>query len=435
VQQTSSLTVDDLLVTQELERRRSRPRSPDRATVSALQLLSRDIAKNPSEALPRLVGLAQELCAGGSAGISVYEPEPEGPGIFRWTALTGRAAQFNGETTPRDFSPCGICLDRSEIIVMDRPGRYYEWLNLPGLPLTEAILVPLFINGTDQFGTLWVMSHDEHQFDSEDARILADMSSVVGLALSLISGIANKIALADQARNQSTKLEALGQLTGGIAHDFNNVLTVLSGQLELIKTRVDEKRVVAMIDRSLGSVSRGEKLVRHLMSFARQQPIRREVIDLPSMLLDVVEMVARALPLIAVENQIAADLWPVFADRNLLESAILNLAFNARDAMPNNGTLTVGAQNVAPESDDFQTGQDFVAITVEDTGSGMTADVLARVFEPFFTTKEAGAGTGLGLSMVQKFAVQSGGTVKIQSEIGKGSSIAIHLPRAEPPSS
>ena len=192
------LTVDDLLVTGELERRRPRPRAPDRATVSALQVLSRDIAKNPTDALPRLVGLAQELCGGGSAGISVYEPQPEGAGIFRWTALTGRAAQFNGETTPRDFSPCGICLDRAEIIVMDRPARLYGWLDLPGLPLTEAILVPLFVNGVDQFGTLWDMSHDEHQFDSEDARILGDMASVVGLALSLISGIEDKVAFADR---------------------------------------------------------------------------------------------------------------------------------------------------------------------------------------------------------------------------------------------
>jgi hypothetical protein len=236
---SSSLTVDDLLITAELENRPKR-RPNDRATVSALQMLSRDIAASPSQALERLVDLSQQLCGGGSAGISVYEPEPEGPGIFRWMALTGRAAQFNGETTPRDFSPCGICLDRSEIIVMDRPGRYYEWLNLPDLPLTEAILIPLFVNGTDQFGTLWVMSHDEHQFDSEDARALADMASVAGLALSLISGIKENDVLVDQTKYQTTKLAALGQLAGGIAHDFNNVLTVLTGQLELIKSRVDE---------------------------------------------------------------------------------------------------------------------------------------------------------------------------------------------------
>ena len=132
MQQTSlsSLSVDDLLITSDLKKR-SRQRPHDRATISALQVLSRDISGRPSEALPRLVEMAKELCGGGSAGISAYEPQPGGPGIFRWTALTGPAAQFTGETTPRDFSPCGICLDRSEIILMDRPGRYYEWLNFP----------------------------------------------------------------------------------------------------------------------------------------------------------------------------------------------------------------------------------------------------------------------------------------------------------------
>ncbi len=277
---SSALTVDDLLITHELEIRAKNRRSHNRATGSALQILTQDIAEHPSEALQRLVDLAQQLCGGGSAGISVYEPQPEGAGIFRWTALTGRAAQFNGETTPRDFSPCGLCLDRGETILMDRPGRYYDWLNLPGLPITEAVLVPLFVHGRDPFGTLWVISHDEHQFDSEDARVLSDMASVVGLALGLISGIADKEAMLNQAKYQSSKLEALGQLAGGIAHDFNNTLTVLSGQLEIIKLRTDQKNVIAMVDRGLQSADRGGKLVQHLMAFARREPLRPEVIDL-----------------------------------------------------------------------------------------------------------------------------------------------------------
>ena len=282
--------------------------------------------------------------------------------------MTGKAAQFDGETTPRDFSPCGICLDRAEIILMDRPGRYYDWLNLPDLPLTEAILVPLFVNGIDPFGTLWVMSHDEHQFDSGYARVLADMASVVGLALSLLSGIADKEALASQAKYQATKLEALGQLTGGIAHDFNNLLAVISGQLQLIKSRVDEKRLMAMVDRGLGSVSHGEKLVQHLMSFARQQPLHREIINLSAILPDIVEMLSGAFPKIAVNSQIAGDLWPLYADRNLLESAILNLAFNARDAMSGTGTLTVSAQNGRSERDAPNgPAGDLIAITVADT--------------------------------------------------------------------
>jgi signal transduction histidine kinase len=159
------------------------------------------------------------------------------------------------------------------------------------------------------------------------------------------------------------------------------------------------------------------------MSFARQQPIKREVIDLRVILADVVDRITGALPSINVRRQIADDLWVVLADRNLLEAAILNLAFNARDAMSGRGTLTISARN-EPE-------RGFAAITVADTGTGIAPDVLEHVFEPFFTTKEDGAGTGLGLSMVKDFAEQFGGTVKIDSEIGKGTSISIHLPRAE----
>jgi signal transduction histidine kinase len=432
----SPLTVDDLLITDELEKRANKRQSYNRATVSALQTLTREITEHPLEALQRLVDLAQEVCGGGSAGISVYEPQPEGAGIFRWTALTGRAAQFNGETTPRDFSPCGICLDRAETILMDRPGRYYDWLNLPGLPLTEAVLVPLFVNGTDPFGTLWVMSHDEHQFDSEDARVLSDLASVVGLALSLLSGFAEKEAMFSQAKYQSSKLEALGQLAGGIAHDFNNVLTVLSGQLEIIKSRTEEKNVLAMVDRGLESANRGEKLVQHLMAFARQERLRPAVVDLRSTLRDVVGMLAMAIPKIKVSSQIADDLWSVLVDRSLLESAILNLGFNAKDAMSGGGTLTVAARNIRLDEDVPGAGRtsDAVAISVTDTGTGMTADVLEHAFEPFFTTKEAGTGTGLGLSMVHDFAEQFGGTATIQSEVGRGTSITIYLPRAERPS-
>jgi signal transduction histidine kinase len=431
----SPLTVDDLIITQELEKRAKRRQSSNGATVSALQRLTRDITEHPSEALQRLVNLAQEFCGGGSAGISVYEPQPEGAGMFRWTALTGKAAQFNGETTPRDFSPCGICLDRAETILMDRPGRYYDWLNLPGLPVTEAVLVPLFVNGTDPLGTLWVMSHDEHQFDSEDARVLSDMASVVGLALSLISGIADKEAMLNLAKYRTSKLEVLGQLAGGIAHDFNNVLTVLSGQLEIIKIRTDQKNVVAMVDRGLQSANLGGKLVQHLMAFARGVPLRPEVIDLQSTLQDVIGALAAAIRTININGQIADDLWPVLVDRSLLEAAIFNLGFNARDAMSGGGTLTVAACNIRLDQDVPGIGSpsDSVAISVTDSGTGMTRDVLEHAFEPLFTTKDAGTGTGLGLSMVSDFAEQFGGTATIQSEVGRGTSVTIYLPRAEHP--
>jgi signal transduction histidine kinase len=427
----SYLTVDDLLITPELEKRPKR-RAPDRETGTALQELSRQISEHPSDVLARFVELARQLCGGGSAGISVYEPQPEGAGIFRWEALTGKAAPFNGRTTPRDFSPCGICLDKAEIILMDRPGRYYDWLNLPGVPLTEALLVPLLVRGKAPFGTLWIMSHDEHQFDSADARALREMASVACLAISLISDIADQKALVEQAKQQATKMETLGQLTGGIAHDFNNLLTVLTGQLELISTRVQDDKIRKMVERGLKSAARGEKLVKHLMAYARQKPLGAEVIATGPVLRDIVETLSRSFAMLDVDGRIADDLWPVLVDQNQLESAILNLAINARDAMHGRGRLTVEARNARLQNgpDDQGLTGDYVALSVSDTGAGMPPDISEKAFQPFFTTKGADVGTGFGLSMVYDFATQSSGTAQIRSEVGKGTTITIYLPRA-----
>ncbi|MEJ0071952.1 MAG: GAF domain-containing protein [Pseudomonadota bacterium] len=218
------ISVDDLLITAALQKRPKRPRNA--TSKSALQQLSQEIGEHGSDALPRFVELAMQLCGGGSAGISVYEPQPEGPGIFRWAALRGKATPFNGETTPRDFSPCGICLDRGEVILMDRPGRRYGWLNLPDLPLTEALLVPLLVRGKAPYGTLWIMSHDKHRFDREDAQVMADMASVVGLALGYLSDIAEneaRLRHIESTLDQSTKAEPFGHLAMGIASDFHSI--------------------------------------------------------------------------------------------------------------------------------------------------------------------------------------------------------------------
>jgi signal transduction histidine kinase len=426
----SSVTVDDLLITSELERRSKRRR--DGATGPALQELSRQIGENPSDVLPRFVVLAQLLCGGGSAGVSIYEPQPDGAGIFRWSGLSGKAAAFNGKTTPRDLSPCGVCLDKAEIILMERPGRYYDWLNLPDVPLTEVLFVPMFIRGKTPFGTLWIMSHDAHQFDSEDARALREIASFACLVIGLLADIADERARAEQAKQQATKMETLGQLTGGIAHDFNNLLTVLAGQLELIKMSVEDVEIIELADRGLASASSGERLVKRLLAFARRKPLRTEVIEPGPVLVEIVETLTRFFATLDVRSQIGEDLWPVVADRTRLESAMLNLAINARDAMNYDGGLTIEARNAWFEngSDDQGLSGDFVALSVSDTGSGMSPEILERVFEPFFTTKDIGIGTGLGLSMVQEFATQSGGTVRAQSEIGKGTTITIHLPRA-----
>ncbi len=228
------------------------------------------------------------------------------------------------------------------------------------------------------------------------------------------------------AKYQSTKLEALGQL----AHDFDNLLTVLSGQLQLIKSCSNENRIIALVEGGLGSVSRKEKLVQHLMAFARQQPLRQEVSGLGKILPEIVEVLTRAFPRIMLTMEMSDEVWPVSVDPNRLKSAILNLTFNSRDAMSGSGALTIAAKNIHLEKP-LENGLrgDLVSISVTDTATGMPE----HAFEAFFTTKQVGSGTGLGLSMVRDFAEQSGGTATIEIGLGKGTSITIYLPRVEHP--
>ncbi len=431
---TPSISLDDVLITTELRRRVSR-RSHLGGAASALQELAQQVEKRPADVLPSFVEIARKLCKAGSAGVSVYEPQPDNAGIFRWHALTGKAAPFGGETTPRDFSPCGICLDKAEAILMDRPGRLYDWLNLPNLPVAEALLVPLFVAGPKPFGTLWLMSHDDKRFDWGDALALSEMATFLNLALSMIADIEDKNAALQQAEaalHQSSKLVALGQLTGGIAHDFNNLLTVLGGQLELIKERARDDKIKRIAERGIKAAFRGEKLVQQVLSFARRQPLRLDLIDVEIVVDEIVDYLRLMAGSLNVNKQIAENLWPLRADQDQLLLAILNIGINARDAMmAGGGVLTIDVRNAALQNgpdDDGLTG-DFIALAISDTGAGMSAETLGRVFEPFFTTKAEGQGTGLGLSMVAGFAKQSGGTAHINSEIGRGTSVTIYLPR------
>jgi len=432
---TPSIGLDDVLITSELKKRGRRSWHPNRAA-AALDELAQQVEKRPWDLLPRFVELAKENCGAGSAGISVYEPQADSAGIFRWNSLTGKAAPFGGETTPRDFSPCGMCLDKADAILMDRPGRYYDWFNIPGLPVTEALLVPLFVGDRKPFGTLWLMSHDAKQFDRSDALVLSEMATLLGVSLSMISKIAGKTVALEQAEaalHQSSKLAALGQLAGGIAHDFNNLLAVLSGHLELIKDRTQDDKLKGWAERGLKAAFRGEKLIQQILSFARRKSLSPDLIDVEKFVDEIVDMLRQMASSLSVNTQIADDLWPLNADQDQLMLAIVNIAINARDAMmPKGGILTIDVRNAALRNDPDDDGLsgDFVALAISDTGAGMSSETLERAFEPFFTTKGEGIGTGLGLSMVAGFAKQSGGTVHINSEIGRGTAVTIYLPRA-----
>ncbi len=235
----------------------------------------------------------------------------------------------------------------------------------------------------------------------------------------------------DQLR-QAQKMDAVGQLTGGVAHDFNNLLQALGGCLTMIGRRTDEPRIRPLLDAGQQAVDRGAKLVQQLMAFARRGSLRPEPIDVRDRVLGMSELLIRALRAdIHFETRFAPQLWPVEVDPTQFELALINLAVNARDAMPEGGTLTLEAANVSLlRGDPSGLAGDFVRLSVSDTGTGMPADVAARAFEPFFTTKEIGKGTGLGLAQVYGLAQQAGGTARVVSGPGRGTTVEILLRRS-----
>ena len=225
---------------------------------------------------------------------------------------------------------------------------------------------------------------------------------------------------------QAQKIEAIGQLTGGIAHDFNNLLMVISGGLEMLDRQTDPARRKRLMDGMHHAAQRGAGLTRQLLAFSRRQQLKPEPVDLARQIGGMRELLDRSLRGdVHVEFNFADDLWPVEVDPGELELVVLNLAVNARDAMPHGGTIVVRAQNVVDEA-----ATDFVRLSFADTGIGMTPEVQARVFEPFYTTKEVGKGSGLGLAQVHGFAKQSGGSARIDSEVGRGTTIELMLPRS-----
>jgi PAS domain S-box-containing protein len=252
--------------------------------------------------------------------------------------------------------------------------------------------------------------------------------------------VTERVGLERQLR-QAQKMEAIGQLTGGIAHDFNNILAVIIGMAELTAAAVaKDPKVLAMVKQIDESAERGAQLVLRMLAFARKQPLEPRILDMNDTIQHSVAILERTLgEHITMRAVLSEDLWQATADPSQLEDAILNLAVNARDAMPNGGRLVIETANAqldeayAAQHADVTAG-DYVVITVTDSGTGMSPDVIERVFEPFFTTKEVGRGTGLGLSMVYGFVKQSRGHVKIYSEVGHGTSIRLYFPRAIQPS-
>jgi PAS domain S-box-containing protein len=242
----------------------------------------------------------------------------------------------------------------------------------------------------------------------------------------------------EDALRQSQKMEAIGQLTGGIAHDFNNLLQGITGGLDLVKKRVMQGRFSELdrfISGAMASANRASALTHRLLAFSRRQPLAPTAVEVNPLLASMEELLRRTLgEHVHLELVTAGALWLTKCDPNQLENAVLNLVINARDAMPDGGTLTVETENsqldsaYAARHQDIECGQ-YVCISVKDTGTGMSAATIAKAFEPFFTTKPLGRGTGLGLSMIYGFAKQSGGHARIDSELGRGTTVKLYLPR------
>lgn len=296
------------------------------------------------------------------------------------------------------------------------------------------------IDGTDNS---W---HDQYRFMHANgtARMVSDRGFVIrdadGKAIRMVGSmmdVTDSVQM-DERLRQAQKLEAVGQLTGGVAHDFNNLLTVILGNAELLTEQLtDQQQLRILAEMTATAAERGAELTNRLLAFSRRQPLDPRNVNVNKLLQNMDSLLRRTLQEnIDIETVYAGGLWLSEVDPGQLEGALLNLAINARDAMPDGGKLTIETGNTlldeayADGHDEVKPGQ-YVMVSVSDTGTGMSSDIVNQAFEPFFTTKQIGKGSGLGLSMVFGFAKQSGGHVKIYSEIGEGSTIKLYLPRAE----
>ncbi len=242
------------------------------------------------------------------------------------------------------------------------------------------------------------------------------------------------LALANEELMQSQKMEAIGRLTGGVAHDFNNLLMAVTGSLELLRKRLpqDDERSLKLVDNAMQGAQRGASLTQRMLAFARRQELKPEALDVGELVAGMTDLLTRSLgPSVDVQTDMPPHLSPIMIDANQLELAILNLAVNAKDAMPDGGQLTISAREAAGTDAGAPGEGRFVCLSIADNGEGMDAATLSHATEPFFTTKGVGKGTGLGLAMVRGLSEQSGGAMTIDSELGRGTTVTLWLPVSE----
>ena len=354
---------------------------------------------------------------------------------FALEETEGRALHDVVHHTRPDGSPYPLCecpidqafpennQEQGEEVFVHRDGSFYP-VGFTASPIRDA--------GGAAIGTVI-----EARNIAEELRAKAALDA---FNATLEQRVAEEIArreTAEEALRQSQKMEAVGQLTGGLAHDFNNLLAGISGSLELMQTRMQQGRLTD-VDRYMtaaqGAAKRAAALTHRLLAFSRRQTLDPKPTNVNRLAIDMQELIQRTVgPAIPIEVVGTTGVWPALVDPSQLENALLNLCINARDAMPDGGRIIIETANKwmderAARQHDMPEGQ-YLSVCVTDTGTGMAPEVMARVFEPFFTTKPIGEGTGLGLSMIYGFAQQSGGQVRIYSEVGQGTTVCIYLPR------
>ncbi|MGE5563014.1 MAG: ATP-binding protein [Bacillota bacterium] len=411
------------------------------------------------DTLEALVRTVEEQSSSGVLG-SILLLDPDGRHL-RHGAAPSLADEYNAAIDGIEIGPsvgsCGTAAFTAEPVFVSDIAEDPLWADFKDLALAHDLRacwsIPILSGTGAVLGTFAMYHRQPRQPVEEDLALVSLITNTAAMVIerkraeaalrelneTLEARVVEEISerrAAEIALQQAQKMESIGKLTGGIAHDFNNLLQIISGNLQLLQAEIGvNARAERRITTAMAGVQRGAKLASQLLAFGRRQPLEPKVVNIGRLVGGMEELLRRSIgEAIEIETVVSGNLWNAFADPTQIENAILNLAINARDAMDGVGKLTIEVRNAhldhsyAVQNPEVEPGQ-YVMLAVTDTGGGIPKEILDHVFEPFFTTKAEGKGSGLGLSMVYGFVKQSGGHVKIYSEVGEGTTVRIYLPR------
>jgi PAS domain S-box-containing protein len=344
----------------------------------------------------------------------VVHPEDRDRTRERWMAAVGMTGEYDAELRIR------------------RADGQYRWFKARATPVRDGDRIVRWFGTCTDITDIVEARESLSRSREELERLVEERTRSLSAANDQLTAEMAEHQRTEEALRQSQKLEAIGQLTSGVAHDFNNLLTSVVGNLELLEPRLRSADSLRRLSLARAAAERGARLTHQLLAFSRKQRLIPSRVDLNQLVSEASDMLFRTIgATVRIETALTQNLWPALVDATQIELVLLNLAINARDAMPNGGRLTIRTANLRrSQAPGCVTPGDYVLISVADTGEGMTSEVLSKAIEPFFTTKEVGKGSGLGLSMVHGVATQSGGGLLIDSNVGRGTTVSVFLPRA-----